>query len=137
MQQERIDLCTFQKAHLVIIVAAEHCPSYLSAILSTIVSVGTSRFTTRSTLTIWSSALAWGSVRGKPSSSRDRPSSRYGVASVMTKSIMSWSGTNLPSFMYCLACKPKSDSSRTCCRNKSPVDTWWNFGKSCHVEKRR
>jgi hypothetical protein len=73
--------------------------TYLSAILLTIVSVGISRLITISTWTTSSKCSACPTVRGKPSSNSDLPSSRLGVASFMTKPIINSSGTSFPASM--------------------------------------
>ena len=105
--------------------------TYLSAIRSTIVSVGTSKLITRSTWTVSSKCCAWYTFLGKPSRSRDLPCSRFGVATSMTRPIIKSSGTNFPSFMYFDASFPILDCTLTCSRSKSPVEMWWNWGKSC------
>jgi len=98
--------------------------TYLSAIRSTMVSVGISRLITKSTCTTCSKWFACPTVLGKPSRRSDLPSSRLGVASSITKAIINSSGTSFPSFIYVFACFPSRVSSRTCFRRRSPVERW-------------
>ena len=96
--------------------------THLSAIRSTMVSVGMSKFMTRSTWTTSSKCSAWPTVLGKPSRSKDLPRSSFGAASSITSPIINSSGTNFPSFMYCFASVPSFVPSRTWDRSKSPVE---------------
>ena len=70
-----------------------------------------------------SSASAWGTVRGKPSSRKPPLQSGRVIRSRIISTITS-SGTSSPRFMYSLACLPSGVPRLTSSRRMSPVEIW-------------
>ena len=124
MRRSKDEIATMRKAGRV--VAEMHARIRDASRAST-----TSRGTSRSMTTLMPRgdvisrrASAWGTVRGKPSSTkpRVRVSSRSRRSSTMPT--MMSSGSSSPALMYSSALRPNSVPSRTAARSMSPVEMW-------------
>src|ERR1700704_2165567 len=94
----------------------------VSAFSSTSISITRSSFLPVSA-SIWSSALAWASVRGKPS--RMNPPAQSGCAiRSRIRPTISASGTSSPLSMMPLDFLPSSLPEATAARSMSPVESW-------------
>src|SRR5229473_6304181 len=101
----------------------------VSAFSSTSISTTRSSFLPVSA-SIWSSALAWASVRGKPSRMKPLAQSACAIRSRIRPTI-SASGTSSPFSMMPLAFLPSWLPEATAARSMSPVESWTRPRSRC------